>query len=252
LAFSLLVPGQGLTLAGRAAVNPTVLGAPVSFILEVTSTVGLSSGCGINEIRAGSPTGPVVYQPFICPAIIITITPGAPYTYNWDQRNNSGLQVPAGTYYARFSYWDQNFANIVHRWVPVRIDDPAAPPLATLSATGFPTTGSLFSIQILDTNNPGAFYVIAASFTTDTGWTVAPGTHIALDQDALWNLSYPIPSPQLFLGFNGALDATGLTLVPSIAVPPLPQLIGLPLAIQGAVLGSGGTVLTNPLSTVIR
>lgn len=243
---------QSLALAGRASPNPAPLGTTITFTLESTAVVMLSSGCVINEIRSGSPTGAVVWQPFICPAVLIQVNPGAPLNTTWNQLDSVGQPVPGGDYYARFSFWDQNFGVQTHRWVPFRISDPLAPAQATLAATGFPTRGSVFNLSITDTANPGAVYVAAASFTTDTGWTVAPGFHIALDQDALWNLSFPAAHPALFAGFTGSLDASGFTNVPMVFVPQLAQLQGLPFAVQAVVLGAGGAVLTNPLTTVIR
>jgi hypothetical protein len=252
VSLSSIAAGQSLALTGRLNSNPIYLGATVLFTLESTSPVVLTSACGFNEIRAGSPTGPIAFLSVVCPGVAPTVSPGSPYLRVWDQRNNAGFRVPAGEYYARFTYIDPNFANPVNRWIPVRLDDATAPPLLTLSAIGFPVTGTPYSMQIIDASNPGAPYVIAASFTTDTGWTVSPGVHIALDQDALWNLSYPIANASLFTGFTGVLDATGSTTAPSIAVPNLPSLVGLPLAIQAVVIGTGGAVLTNTISTVIR
>ena len=61
--------------------------------------VTLSSGCGYNSIVQGTPTGPVVFAPAICPFILITLSPGG--------TRNVGFTVPSGltsgVYYVRAS-----------------------------------------------------------------------------------------------------------------------------------------------------
>jgi hypothetical protein len=252
ISLTTAVLAQPYAMTGRASPNPATIGTTISLVLESTSTLALTSGCGINEIRSGSPTGPVVYQPFICPFIQLYVSPGSPLTRTWNQTGSNGLPVPAGEYFIRITHWDQVGLIQTTRWFPVRIDDPAAPALPVLSATGFPTIGANWPLQITDVANPGSFYVMAASLTTDVGWTISPTLHIALDQDVIWNLAYPSPDPFLFAGFFGVLDANGFTNAPTVIVPPAPALVGLPLSVQAVVLAPGAPGITNALTTVFR
>ena len=243
---------QPLALTCTVTPNVAAPGTSINFALESSSLVSLTTGCGINEIRAGSPTGPIVWQPFICPLILLFVAPGATLNRTWNQLGSNGLQVPAGDYFVRFNYWDQTSTLLTSRFFPFRIEDPLAPIGPTLSTLGDPTTGNLWSLQISDPPNPGAIYYMACSLTTDVGWTVNPNLHVALDQDALWNLTYPTADPSIFLSFAGALDGSGLTTSPAVLVPSVPALVGLPLSVQGLVLNGAGAALTNAISKRIR
>jgi hypothetical protein len=99
--------------------------------------------------------------------------------------------------------------------------------------------------------NQGDVYVVAMSMSTNYGVDAAPGVHVGLDIDFLFNLTIPTPDPTLFSGFQGTIDQAGGATA-SIAIPPL--FIGcLPLHAQAAVITQSSTILlSNDLPITIQ
>jgi hypothetical protein len=94
--------------------------------------------------------------------------------------------------------------------------------------------------------------MVAIALTTNVGWSISTTHHIALDQDVLWNLSYPVAHSAIFTDFTGTLDGNGMTASPFCFIPSLPSLISLPLCAQAIVVGAGVPRLTNALSSNIH
>ena len=235
-------PTSVIQLSGSATVNPLPLNTPGSFTIEATVPCALNSGCGIIEVRRGSPTGPVVYSPLFCPLLLIYVGPGTPATVSWP-----GTSTP-GTYFARIDYRDTaTYTQQPPAWFPVRVDGPGASD-AVLTSSGSISNGQITTFNISDVANAGATYVVAASQTTNTGFTpFAGGPFVALDMDAVYALSYG-GTPPVFNGFAGTLDAMGNSAPISIGVPPGVLATGSPAAVQAGILGLGGITLTNPLT----
>lgn len=236
-------------LSASATVNPTSTGSTVNWVVEATQPVTLTSGCGFTSIHQGSPTGPIVFQPFICPFILITVGPNGPYTIGWSGTNGSGQPVPAGTYYVKI---DGNLVSggSTTGYFPVRIDAPAtAEP--TLQMNGAVTRGQSTGFTINGEAN--ALYFMFASLTTNVGIDAPGFPHFALDTDFLFNLTTPVPHPNFFANWIGALDATGQTTAPQITIPNLPGagLIGLPMAFQAVIVGTS-TQFTNPVTASLN
>jgi len=240
--------GAQQILSGETSPNPAPLGSTISLTVQASIPVYLQSGCGLNAVHQGSPGGPIVYQPFICPAIIIPVGPGSPYTIQWQPGSN----VTPGTYYIEVGYRDQaTFTLQPPAFFPVRIDGPAAPGGPVLATTGPVMLGGTVSFTIDEPSAPNDLYVLAAAFSTNQGQPLGPLGHLALDQDILWNLSFPVPHPALFQNFQGILDGNGHTGAPQMFIPAVPALQYTNIAFHGAVFTGGTVLLTNPISRTI-
>jgi hypothetical protein len=247
------IVGAQTLLSGATSPNPAPLGASISLRLEATATAGLASGCGFLSIRQGSPAGPVVYSPFICPAIFIIVSPGGPYTAGWSGLDSVGNPVPAGLYFFEVGYSDGAGVAQPNAFFPVRIDDPAAPPQPVLTVTGTGAAGTTLNLDINSPADAGSPYIFAASFTTNTGFTVPPGVFVVLDMDVLFGLAFPTPTPGLFSNLSGTLDANGQTFSPgTVSIPNVPGLLGYPVAFQAVLVTVAGLGTTNPVTLSLQ
>lgn len=236
------VSGQD-QLSAVATQNPLPINTVGQIAIECTGTATLSSGCGIIEVRQDSPTGPVVYQPFICPLLLIIVGPGAPYTAQWP-----GTATP-GMYYIRIDYTDMATSTFQTAWFPVRVDDPAGTNGPVLTSSGSITGGMTTAFDLSSPADAGSIYIFGASMTTNQGFFANPTTHVALDMDGIFNLSYPAAWPNIFNNFVGTLDANGNSNGVSINVPLGVLTPGGPAAVQSVVLTAGGGLsLSNPLT----
>lgn len=229
--------------------GPVPQGSNVFTYIEATAPTQLRSACP-EEIRAGSPNGPVVRGPGPCILLLVVVGPGQPYSnLGWDGRDSSQNPVAPGTYYMKVAHRPVNTSvPWTDHWVPVHIT-PQAPPVGPLLSAPAMMSGQTWPITLADPGNPGAAYWMAASFTTNRGFGFGP-VHIALDIDPLFLLSFPAPSPTLFSGFQGVTDNTGSASA-SIAVPAFAPR-GLQVCVH-AIVQSGLTVVaTNPLTRVVR
>jgi hypothetical protein len=103
-----------------------------------------------------------------------------------------------------------------------------------------------------DATEGGSLYHVLASLTSNTGLDVSPLERLDLDQDLLFDLSFPVHHPALFTSGQGTLDATGSTTAPAMHIPNVPALQGYPLKIQALLLGGPcGICFTNTLSFAI-
>lgn len=235
--------------------NPATPGQGLTFAIQATTPGYLQSGCGINEIRMNSPTGPIVWQPFICPFLLILVGPGSSSYAFHSGTTAGGAAFAPGTYYAVIN-WNGTGggAPLPSGVFPFRIDDPMAPPLPVLWSVGGLAGGQTATFTLTSPVDPGAFYIAAASMTTTTGWFLLGGQHVALDMgDPIFALSYPLPLPNVFGGFSGSLDASGFTSAISISIPVGVVATGNPGAIQAAIVDAMGNIkLANALTFSIQ
>ena len=250
--FAASVSAQGL-LSCSISPNPATPGQGLTFAIQATTPGYLNSGCGINEIRMGSPTGPIVWQPFICPFLLILVGPGSSSYVSHPGTTAGGAAFAPGTYYAVIN-WNSGGAAQPSGVFPFRLDDPMAPPLPVLSSAGGLAGGQTTAFTLTSPADPGGFYIAAASMTTNTGWFLPGGEHVALDSgDPIFALSYPTPLPNVFGGFSGSLDASGSTSAISISVPASVVAVGTPGAIQAAIIDATGNIkLANALTFSIQ
>jgi hypothetical protein len=155
-----------------------------------------------------------------------------------------------GTYWFEFRYYDTLMVlRNEYFCFEIRSTLESAPLLTPQTPA---QQGTNLVLSLNDTTSPGQLYVVAASFTSNTGIPV-PGfaSPLCLDPDALFNLSYPAPLPGLFTNFTGALDGTGLTTGITISIPVAPVLNFRGLHIQAVVLGGAAPRISNGLSFTI-
>lgn len=246
------VSAQGL-LSCSISPNPATPGQGLTFAIQATIPGYLQSGCGINEIRMGSPTGPIVWQPFICPFLLILVGPGSSSYVSHSGTSAGGAAFAPGTYYAIIN-WNASGTTQPSGVFPFRVDDPMAPPIPVLSSAGGLTGGQTTTFTLSSPADPGGFYIAAASMTTNTGWFLPGGDHVALDiNDPIFALSYPSPFPNIFGGFSGSLNTSGTASTISISVPAGVVAVGTPGAIQAAVIDANGNIkLANALTFSIQ
>ena len=92
-----------------------------------------------------------------------------------------------------------------------------------------------------------------ASFTSNNPIVLTTGLPTCIDQDSLFALSFPVPNPGVFTGFQGTLDAFGTAAGISVAIPASPVVNFQPLVLQAAVIGGpGGLRLTNAQSFTVQ
>lgn len=210
-----------------------------------TQPAVLSSGCGYNAVISGSPTGPIAFQPFICPLILITIAPCGSRTLNL----NLPVGLAPGPYYVRVDYSLGGTGPLIQEFMPFEIGGGTAP---VLSSTSLPQLGTTWQAGINAPSLPSALYFTAASFSANVGIPLPPSNFIALDFDLLFQLSFPTPDPLLFQNFQGVLDASGQSPLPiGVNIPNAPALLWQGIILQAALLDFLGNVsTTNPLAIV--
>ncbi len=247
------VHAQTPLLSCQISPNPAVPGMALTYTVEATVVGALQTGCGISEIRQGSPSGPIVWQPFFCPLILIPVGPGAPWTGTFQTLANNGSPLAPGTYYAIIN-WNGQGALQPAGCFPFRLDGAVGYPDPVLSASGNLVGGQTTTFTLSSPTDPGALYICAASMTTCTGWLLPNGSHVALDMnDPVFPLSYPVPLPGVFNGFSGVLDGSGSTSAISVSVPLGFVPTGNPGAVQAAVIDTQGNIkLSNALTFSIQ
>ncbi len=111
--------------------------------------------------------------------------------------------------------------------------------------------GTLFPLGLADSSSAGAFYIVSAALTCDTGINVGPSL-LCLDQDWLFNLAWPAPAPSAFGGFQGWLNAAGAATGITLSIPTDPTLAYWPLRFQAIIVQPTGLTASNPLSTQVQ
>lgn len=252
LASATLAQGLGISVA----VNPAgqiPVGQTVNFTISVPitqPTATLASGCSIVSIRS-APNGPIVWQPFICPFILINIAPGSSYPGSWDQKDSSNQQVAPGVYWAQIAYSSSaTGGNIVSQWFCFEIVQN--PPSPVLASSGPLQAGQLTGFSINAPAHPSHLFLVLASLTSNNPITI--GNELTcLDNDIVLNEILAGGSPGTFLGFAGFLSNSGTTNTPAIQMPNLPALELLPFHVQAVIIDLATfpnvqTKLTNGLN----
>jgi hypothetical protein len=229
--------------------NPVLRGKPITIKIECTVAAELASGCGFDAVYQNVPSGTPIYQSLACPRIIRRVGPGVPFSPTWNCQVGT-KSIPAGVYFVEIR-WRKNGSsgNYQSHFVPFRVDAniPNTKPL--LSTTTSTTRGKKLAIKVNSANQPGAKYVIAASFTTNKGFQLTPSLRCDLDLDNLFLLSLSAPAP-LFQSFQGALDRFGIANA-SMSVPAIAALRGAQLSLQAVTVDTAGLQTTNALTRVI-
>ena len=153
------------------------------------------------------------FQAFIL--VAIPVAPGAVHTYfRWDQRDNNGVQVAPGNYTMRVGL---NGSTSVHQLRIGGVD-------AAVGSIGVHRPGTSRHLYLCSPQDPGATYVLAASFSTNNGIPTCAGL-FPLDNDVLFQFS-TMPGNGIFFNTIGSLAPLGApfpgtTRDPFISIPPL-------------------------------
>lgn len=239
LAFATGTDAQDI--AGTVSPSAVLPGSVVTLTITEATGVGvvLAHPCGFEGVAVGGPGGSLIAGSGCAPAN----TPLGPHASLSGTWNVSGFGP--GRYAFRVRYQD---ANNVQRteWFCF---DVAYPFFPTLTAVTNAQVGQPLDLRIDAPNFSGVPYLVAAARTSNAGFFIAPGQHVCLDPDAVFALSFPVPHPALFSGFQGVLDATGEATGITVHIPNLPALRGQPLRVQAVLVPLvGAASLTNPLS----
>lgn len=193
------------TRANAQTPIPWPLGAPVPTTIENNGTTPLTYMFCTPTVTDAS--GQLVTIG-ICAFADLLLPPGETSTTRWFQTDGFGAPVLPGVYFVNGVAFDIGATD------------------AALRTLGSPHPGSTRTIDLASPNDPNAAYIVAASFTSTTGFSLGCGVHFPLDNDGLLGAS--LSDPAVFQNFFGVLDGAGLSSAPAIALPAIPELVGLP------------------------
>ena len=163
-------------LSANISPNPAPANALITLTLQATENCQSLSACGLNTVIQGNPNGPLV---FLCSAPLISAPvfgPNNARSWTW---NSQG--TPPGVYYMGVTWRDTATLTIrPPAFFQFRIDAPATTE-PVISSGGPPTRGALMPLTITSPLHPGAYYIMAASFTSNVGFALGGGAHIAVD-----------------------------------------------------------------------
>jgi len=245
LTFVGTAPSQGVSAV--VAPNPAPPGSQITVTVTVYKASGIQallnpSGqpCIAGTFHTGGPNGTLTF----CGGFLTFCGPNTmflPQCATFSQ-TLTACNTP-GDYWIRVNYKDATGSNFIDEWAPFTV---AGATSATLSNLTAPMVGNVLDLMLTDTaaNAPGAAYVTVASLTANTGIGSFPPLFICTDQDVLFDLSFPVPFPPLFVNFQGALDLNGQALM-SFVIPNVPQLSCLPLHFQSVVIPPAGAARTS-------
>jgi hypothetical protein len=213
LSFILIAVSSLGQVATTVGPSPAPIGCPIAISVanDTNAAIFLPNPCPFQVRNAA---GAVIYSPF-CIQIIVNVNPGAVFTAYWNQVDNNGSQVPAGTYFV-----DVTMPGGMST-TSITIDATEDAGLAPLGPNRIGTTRNLYFCAPQD---GGAPYGAAASGFPVSGGIPTCGGVVPLEFDALLQLSLG-PNP-FFLNFIGGLSNTGSTTAPAIAVPFIPGIVG--------------------------
>ncbi len=204
------------------------------------------TNCLTTSITIGSPTGPFVNLGlFLCLTSYQTVAPYGTATKSYSLPNT----LAPGIYFVKVQYRLIGTTTLLTEYVPFQVAVPTDP---TLTATTIAQVGQTLSIDISAPAHPYEVYIAAAALTTDVGIPVAPGLTVALDNDAIFGLTFPVPLAGVFDNFQGNLDGSGFFSGINVNFPNVPALAYLPFHVQAAVVPfSGSPIMTNCLNFCI-
>jgi len=243
----------GAQLSAEVAQNPIPQGQLVKLNISASLPATLRLACPL-DVRQGSPNGPVVWTVGPCILLLVNVGPGISYgNMAWPGTDNSNQPVAPGTYYIRIGWRPQSSSQPwIDHFVPVRIDPKTGPTDPILSTTTTAARGQALNMNLIaPPQNAGNTYIAAAAFTTNTGFSIAPFEHIAVDPDPLLFLSL-IQLPPIFSNFSGNLDKNAQA-NPSMFIPNISSLQGAQIAVQALVVDSQNMRhYSNPITRIIN
>ena len=244
-----IVTGVSVGQSPTYTITPDTAPAGTARVIELTNgplaPISVQSTfCLWTSIHTGGPGGPLapVLSPFCLPASG-SLQPCGTTTQNW----TPPAVLAPGTYWMKCQYVDATGA-IVPRWVDFRIDATSEPTLTPVSP---PQVGQTWALILSHPADPNSGYVAGASLSTDQGIAL-PGLPLTLDQDLLFNLSFPVPHPGLFTDFQGVLDANGNAAL-FVHIPPIAGIACFGIHVQSVLINSQNALeLSNCIDAVIQ
>lgn len=174
----------------------------------------------------------LVYTPS-CAEVPIFMGPWGWITASWNQRDQSGQQVPPGRYFVRTDF--DVGPSTMHE---ITIGSVEAGVVLLGNATIFETiTGESRRFSLCSPNDPGGTYLLLASLSSTTGLATCGGV-LPLDPDPLFALS--LTPNAVFQGSVGTLNGQGSSTAPVFDLPENPNLVGLSMVAAFAVLDFQG------------
>lgn len=159
-----------------------------------------------------------------CNPVIIDVGPYGWITNTWNQRDQNGVQVPPGDYWARVTFEPGLGAPV---FVPFTIggDEPALCFVGT-ATVGQTLTGQPRNYVLTSPQDPGAGYWLMVALSMTTGFPTCNGT-FPLDIDPL--LVASATPGKVIKNSLGVLNGNGKNSVPTLPLPTDPTLIGVNL-----------------------
>jgi len=227
-----------------STVGPPVapLGCPIAIALSNDTQAILWTG--VCPYRVLDLQGTVVHTP-TCIALARQIPVGGTFFTTWNQIDNTGNQVPQGTYVVEV----QLPGGITARHT-INIDSRVRAGVANLGPV---RPGTLRQVYACSPQTPGALYYMGASLSSTSGIPTCGGL-FPLDPDLL--LSFSLQPNPVFVNFAGTLSSSGDTTAPAIAMPAIPALTGLPLSLAFFTFDGSApcpfTAISAPTSIVVQ
>lgn len=235
---SLLLPcasgfGQVAVTMGPSPA-PVGCAVAVSVANDTPSAIVLPNPC---LFRVRNENGGVVFTSVCDQTAMVPVYPGTAFTVMWQQVDDSGNQVPAGTYLV-----DVFFAGGTST-SSIMIDAATHAGIGQLGPTRIGTTRSLWLGAPGGTGLP---YLMAASGPVTSGGIKTCGGVVPLEVDSLFEWSLE-PSP-FFSNFSGILQDKPTSTSPSITVPNDPALKGVKFVLAFVVLDPNAPCVVRTIS----
>lgn len=214
--FRVMLGGQVRVASIMTALPPIPLGSNAGLHHDPdTNTLVGSWGSGVYQLAIASPTG------------FTTLLSGSPFgtlgKLDRDSRDGQFVIPSIGSSGSTLFRFDTRTASITSM---IRLPGAFAATVAGsrhLSAQNAPRPGHPWNLLVSSPNEPGAYYIVALSFSFQSGIPVGRGRKIHLAPDGLFWFS--LSSSTIFSGFQGQLGPTGEAIA-TVSMPNLPSLKG--------------------------
>lgn len=199
-----------------STVGPPVAPLGCEIAIAFSNDTSAAIWTGVCPYRVLDLQGNAVYTP-TCIAVASQVAVGATFFTFWEQVDDNGNQVPQGTYVVEVLLPGGLTARHT-----VDIDTRVQAGVANLGPVRPGTTRQIYACS---PQTPSALYFMGASLSSTSGIPTCGGL-FPLDPDLM--LSFSLQPNSVFVNFAGTLSQ-GTTTTPTIAMPAIPALSGLPL-----------------------
>jgi hypothetical protein len=234
------LPGQVSVTVGP---SPAPVGSAIAISVanDTAKPIFLPTPCPFS-IR--DEHGRVLFTPSCIPAGV-PVPPGSVFTVMWDQVDDSGQKVPAGTYLVDvFFPGGTSTSSLV-------IDSKTRAGIAQIGPVRVGTTRSLY---LAAPGSAGMPYVVGASGASTASGIQSCGGVVPLAADSLLELSLG-PNPY-FTNFAGLMEGMPTSTSPAVTVPNEPSLAGVKFLLAFVVIDPAAEcavrTISAPLLVVIR